>query len=180
MSRSKFSPVDAARLAAMSAPRALSVHQEVVVWRAAVLWCRELAFPTARSLAADIGRWPSTVLHGFGHMVEIQAEVIRGERAALAALDHDDPTTLAENLGVHAATLAAVDPVLVRLPCLVLCALAETDVEPVSRAVWRAVHVMASFVVCRDAALVAECLAAALEPGSEQRRLRRDDRRATA
>lgn len=120
----KFSAVDAARLALSAETIEPTPARERTVNAAAVMWCRELAFPTIRRLAAEVGRSPVTVLKPFGRVIDIYAEVIRREWAALEtiadAAAHERPQQMAE----HMAALHRFDPVLVRLPVLVEASIA--------------------------------------------------------
>ena len=94
-----------------------------VVDAAATLWCRELAFPTVRALAAHLDRQASTVLNGYEQYIELQAMVIRLEWAALiAGLEAPAPIGRLVFLADHACDLAAHDRALLRLPSFVLTA----------------------------------------------------------
>jgi hypothetical protein len=126
---SKFSPVDAARLALSSEPVPMSEARRRTVAMAALLWCRELSFPTVRRLAAAVGRSPVTVLHVFDHVVQIHAEVIRVEWRILGDVWHRSDVDVGgrvDSLLDHAAALASVDRALLRLPALVNAAVVGT------------------------------------------------------
>lgn len=106
----------AARLARESAPIPLTPARQVVLVEAALLWCQDLVFPTARRLAQSVDRAPSTVLNGFETMVCIHAEIIRREWDVLRSYQSSsDPTVWVPLLISHVEMLNDVDRALVRL-----------------------------------------------------------------
>jgi hypothetical protein len=123
MSGTKVSPVDAATVAlgAVDEPPAWSMR---VLDGATLEWCRALSLPTARTLAHAIGRAPSTIVR-HGGLVGLYAEVIRREWTALDERWFSaHPRARAAYFRQHVAELLARDPVMLRLPGLVLAAVA--------------------------------------------------------
>ena len=117
------SPVFAARLARQTPAISLTPARQLVLLGAARLWCRDLAFPTARLLAGSAGRAPSTVLNGFETMPRIHAEIIRREWAVLGPHQHSpDPADWIPRLIGHVRVLCELDPTMLRLPSLVYSA----------------------------------------------------------
>lgn len=95
---------------------------------AATLWCRELGIPTVRELGRVVGRSPVTVLRGFEHLIDVYAEVIRSEWALLEDGWHRGVSAeRVDWLVGHAASLAAVDAALLRLPALVRAAVVTAN-----------------------------------------------------
>jgi hypothetical protein len=147
----KFSPIDAARVALATDPLALSPAQQRVLSIAATMWCRDLSFPTVRALGAQANRAPVTVLNGFDHAVLIHAEVIRVEWAVLQHTWHTVPratTARVDALLDHALALAMIDRVLLRLPALANAAvLAAGDPKVAARTLAPSapLYVIASF-----------------------------------
>jgi AcrR family transcriptional regulator len=84
----------------------------------ATLWCRNLTFPTAREVGALAGVAPSTVVSAFGGMSELVDAVVATELAHLdACRTAPDPAAAFQR---RIAELRTVDPVLGRLPWLVM------------------------------------------------------------
>lgn len=118
----KVSPVEIARLALSDVSAGVpSPWRDEVVALAALLWCRGLAIPSVRALAAALGRAPSEVLRPFGGVVELYAEVIRCEWAVLdGGWFAAHPKARAGCFRAHVVELRTRDPALLRLPGLVL------------------------------------------------------------
>ncbi|MEX2557789.1 MAG: hypothetical protein WEB06_19435 [Actinomycetota bacterium] len=127
MSKQRFTPVDAARVA-LAAPRVVLTSSQLrVVGVAARTWCQELQFPTVRTIASELGCMsPSTVLSGFPHLIDVQASVIALEwhrlEVGLSSPEGCDPVAW---LGAHAGELLAIDRACLRLPALVWAAVAS-------------------------------------------------------
>lgn len=127
--RRTFTAIDAARVALHQEPPNPTPRRGRVVEVAARLWCRGLQFPTVRQIGAAMGhRSPSTPLNGFGHLIDIQAGVIRLEwhrieTGWVSAPGYDRATWLAR----HGRDLLAVDPACLRLPGLVTSAVMAAD-----------------------------------------------------
>jgi hypothetical protein len=143
------SPALAARLARETLAIRLTPARQVVLLHAARLWCRDLAFPTARLLAESIHRSPSTVLNGFETMPRIHAEIIRREWDGLSAHEHSaNPSDWLPWLLGHLQALCELDRALLRLPSFVLTAIDAdapcADRRPVSQ-LSLAVNVVAAF-----------------------------------
>lgn len=143
------SPVLAAKLAREAPAISLTPARQVVLLDAAMLWCRDLVFPTARLLATSVGRSPSTILNGFETMPRIHAEIIRREWDVLRPhQSNPDPTDWSPWLIGHVRTLGEIDRVLMRLPSLVSTAVsadtARGDRKSVS-ALSVAVNIVAVF-----------------------------------
>lgn len=148
-SSTTWSPASAARLARETAAIPLTPARQVVLREAARLWCRDLAFPTARRLARSVCRAPSTVLIGFETMPRIHAELIRREWDLFAAhRSSPDPADWMPGLLRHLQALGEVDRAMFRLPGLVHAAVGADapwavpgPVSPFSLAV----HLVAAF-----------------------------------
>lgn len=127
--KTKFTPVDAARVALAARPVTLTPSRLRVVLCAATLWCRDLQFPTARQLARALGRSsPSTAVTMFSGLVGVHATVIalewrRLEQGWMSTVAGDPIGWLVD----HAHELAAIDPACLRLPALVSSAVASAD-----------------------------------------------------
>lgn len=123
-------PVDGAR-AAFDRPRRLTPARLRVVRAAARLWCRDLRFPSVRAIGSAAGlRSPSTVVGGAG-IVDLQAAVIAWEwRQIERGWVAVPPVAAAGWLADHGRALLADDPTLLRLPGLVVTAVAGAGVLP--------------------------------------------------
>ena len=150
MRKTQFTPVDAARVALSTPPAATRPAQLRVVLSAAVLWSRELQFPTVRDVAADLGlRSPSSVLSRFETVLDLHAMVIGLEWRRLEDVwtGRMAPPSIAA-LVDHAQELVTIDRACLRLPALVWAAV--TAAEP-SRALQQRdlagpVHALAALV----------------------------------
>ena len=82
------------------------------------LWCRNLTFPNAREVGALACVAPSTVVSAFGGVSELVEAVVANELAHLdGCRNATDPEAAFER---RVTELRAVDPVLERLPWLVM------------------------------------------------------------
>lgn len=127
MAPRKFTPVDAARRV-FGPPPVLSPARQRIVECAATLWCRDLAFPTVRELAAAAGRAISTVLNGYDELIEVQSTVLAIEWAKLdAATIPGPPLEQVHWMSEHVLELAVVDPDLLRLPSFTVTAMLRAD-----------------------------------------------------
>lgn len=129
VTKTRFTPVDAARIALAAPPVPLTASQRRVLLASATLWCHQLQFPTVREIAAAIGRTsPSTVLFGFRHLIDVHAAVIATEwrRIETGVSSSGEPGDWLAWVGRHAEELAAVDRACLRLPALVSTAVAST------------------------------------------------------
>lgn len=128
--KTKFSPVDAARLALEPSlvPVGRTPRRDRLLRMATSMWCRQLQFPTVRQLVAE-GGWTSTstVTAGFGGLIYLQAEVIRGEWNELERWSGLPAADRTGALVDHAEHLAAMDPACLRLPGLVWSAVTIAD-----------------------------------------------------
>ena len=124
MPTQKYSVVDAAQLALTAAPVRATKATDAIVLGAARVWCRQLSIPTVRAIGAEVGRSPVTVLHPFGGMLELYAEVIRREWDLLTrrwfAPSPDEAWSFLEE---HALALARECRALLRLPAFVHAAM---------------------------------------------------------
>ena len=121
------------------------------------LWCREGAMPTVRQLAAEAGlRSPSTVLNGYGRLVDLYAEVMRTELDRLRSIASRPSGDRIVGLAAHGAELSNRDRSLVRLPVLVLWAVEAARPAAVPGGVWRPAHVLAALADPSGPPLVAE------------------------
>lgn len=130
----KFAATEAARVALTVRPAHRRTPGRARIARAAtVLWCRDLQFPSVRSIAGRTGhRSYSSVVDAYGSCLDLQATIIRRQweqvRDGWVPLpEADRPRWLAE----HARLLAEVDPVCLRLPGLVCSAVAGSGAAPV-------------------------------------------------
>ena len=118
----KVSPVDAAVVALAADPDPPSWSARVL-GGAALVWCQTLSIPSVRYLARAIGRAPSTVVR-HGSLVELYAAVVGQEWARLdAGWFSAHPEARASFFRSHVIELRARDPVLLRLPGLVIPAI---------------------------------------------------------
>jgi hypothetical protein len=125
----KVSPVDAAHRALVAAPVASSTSRDRILSAAELLWCRSAAIPSVRCIGLEAGRSPVTVLAPFGRLVDLYAEVIRRERSLLdEGWFSAHPKARAAFFRLHVSDLRARDPVLLRLPGLVLASIAGAGV----------------------------------------------------
>lgn len=147
MTPAKFTPVDAARRAVLPAPIWVSPARRRVIDAAALLWCRDLAFPTVRVIASHLGCVPSSVLNGYAHHLDLQAMIMRLEWAQLDGGLRGESIDRLVFLADHACALAAADIALLRLPSFVVAARLAADPQLGSSAPGRAsmaVHLLAS------------------------------------
>jgi len=123
----KVSPVDAARLSTRLSGR-IGCGAAVLA-AAELVWCRTLAIPSVRTLAAEVGCAPSSILRpGRRRLVDVYAEVIAREWQVLdAGWFSAHPRARAGFFRRHVHELHARDPVLQRLPGLVLAARAGVE-----------------------------------------------------
>lgn len=122
--RTKFTTTEAARVA-LTLPRPRPTPARARLLDAATrLWCRGGQFPTARGIAAEAGlRSVSTVVAGFGSMIELHGTVIRIEWDAIAAgWLAASPPDRNRWLLLHGRALLTADPACLRLPGLVCSA----------------------------------------------------------
>lgn len=128
----RFTAVDAARVALTRRPVHLTPARTQIMLAATVLWCRTLQFPTIRGIGTASGRRsPSSVVTGFGRAIDIQAAAIRTEwrlidRGWLSSSDAERPRWLDE----HRRNLVAVDPACLRLPGLVCSSVVASGLLP--------------------------------------------------
>jgi hypothetical protein len=149
--KTKFSAVDAARLALAGEPlpTVSTTRQRRVARVASTMWCRDLQFPTVRELGRELGlSSSSSVTAGFGRLIDVQAVLIRREWAVLEHWSALPPDDRAAALKAHADRLANVDPVRLRLPGLVWSAVATADPGriPTELGVAAPLHALAAFV----------------------------------
>ena len=125
----KVSPVDAALVALVGACAAPVPWSARVLDGAALAWCRTLSIPSVRTIARSLGVAPSTVIRS-GGLVELYAEVIAREWSLLdEGWLSAHPTARSSFFRRHVAALRARDPVLLRLPGLVLASMAGAGVS---------------------------------------------------
>lgn len=103
------------------ADRRVRQHERILA-ATRLLWCREQALPTVRSLARELGVAPSSVLRPFGDLYALYAEVIRQERAALddALCTEGDTHVWVDVVIDRIIELTSTDPSLARLPAYVV------------------------------------------------------------
>ena len=128
----KVSPVDAARLAVASGVQAVPSSAAAVLAVAELVWCRTLSIPSVRVLAAELGCAPLTILPSRLRLVDVYASVIAREWALLdsgwfSAAPRARPAFFRQ----HVWSLHARDPVLQRLPGLVLASVGGVERGPV-------------------------------------------------
>jgi hypothetical protein len=145
MSTTKFTPADAARAALDRPGSSPTPAQARTLDVARCLWCREAAMPTVRQLAAEAGlRSPSTILKGFGRLVDLYAQVVRTELDRLRSIASRPSADRIAALAAHGSELSSRDRSLVRLPVLVLCAVDAARPAAVPAGVWLGAHVLAA------------------------------------
>lgn len=124
----KVSPVDAALLALVGVSAAPVPWSARVLDGAALAWCHGLSIPSVRIIARSLGVAPSTVVR-HGGLVDLYAEVIAQEWSRL-----DDgwfaahPKARGSFFRRHVIELRTRDPVLLRLPGLVLASIAGAGI----------------------------------------------------
>lgn len=129
--RTPFTAIDAAYVALHREPPNPTPRRARVLEVAARLWCRQLEFPTVRAIAGAMGHTSSsTPLNGFGHMIDVQAGVIRREwdRIESGWISAPSPAR-ARWLASHVRDLHALHPACLRLPGLVSAAVVAAAPE---------------------------------------------------
>lgn len=149
--KTKFTPVDAARLAfgAHGVMPCASDRRNRLLLGAAVAWCRDLQFPTVRGLGRELGlSSTSSVAKGFGGLIGVQAAVIGREWQRLEDCWAVQADQRPVRLMLHAEALAAVERPCLRLPSLVWSAATTADRSRASAmpGMGAAVHVLAALV----------------------------------
>jgi len=147
--RTKFTAVEAARLALATdfSPPLLTPALRRRLSMAAMLWCRDLQFPTVRELGTAVGLTStSSVTAVFGRLIDLQATVIHLEWCRIERLALQPADELPDRLVDHARKLVAADGWCLRLPSLVWSAVVTADPSHASGRVPLAValHTMAA------------------------------------
>jgi len=126
-SPTKVSPIDAARLSFEVEPVVASPSRARALDAAELVWCRTLMIPSVRAIAVAARCAPSNVIRS-RRLVDLYAEVIAREWALLdAGWFSAHPKARAMFFRRHVFELHARDPVLQRLPGLVLSSLAAAS-----------------------------------------------------
>jgi hypothetical protein len=131
VAKTKFTPVDAARLALTAPPIPLTPRRTRLLLIAATVWCREMQFPTVRELATALGvRSTSTVVNGFAGHLGVQAAVVAHEWTSLReGWFAPGGVDRAAWLVRHAVDLHRLDPACLRLPGYVCAAVEATGLS---------------------------------------------------
>lgn len=149
--KTKFTAVDAARIALADGHLTSSPsEQETRRLRAtALMWCRDLQFPTVRKIGTEIGlASSSSITVGFGRLIDLQAAVIGHELEQIEQCRRLSIQDRANGLVRHADELMAIGRPCLRLPALVWSAVTAADPAPAwtSPDLALPLHVLAAFV----------------------------------